>query len=181
VDILVAYLPAYGAAAGVPIETVGLLLTIRAASSMLSRSMMLPLRRLVGRRTLLVASMVVPALALLSLPFGGANVPYLVVAVGLTGFGLGLGQPLTMSWVATRAPSEIRATALAIRLAANRVGQFGLPAIVGVIAGTAGLSAIFWSLSGLLGVSAALVARTPFDLMAEPGEGPAPPEPQNGA
>ncbi len=173
VDILVAYLPAYGAAAGISVETVGLLLAVRAGASMLSRAVMLPLRRLLGRRQLLAASMLLPAVTLVALPFGGTNLVFLVTVVALIGFGLGLGQPLSLSWVATRAPADIRATALAVRLAANRVGQMGLPAAVGVLAGAAGLSAIFWSLSGLLGLTAVLVARAPFDPLPdlEPNSG----------
>jgi MFS family permease len=162
VDILVAYLPAYGVANGIPVETVGILLAVRGGASMLSRSLMLPLRRLLGRRRLLVVSMVLPAVALCLLPLAGADVGLLAGMLALIGFGLGLGQPLTMSWVASRAPAEVRGTAMGVRLGANRIGQLGLPVTVALIAGAAGLPAIFWSLGGLLALSALLVARAPF-------------------
>jgi len=163
VDILVAYLPVYAVANGVPVETVGLLLAARGAASMVSRAFMVPLLHRVSRRRLLVGSMVVPAAAVAIFPSFGANVGLLLGAMLLIGFGLGLGQPLTMSWVASRAPVEIRGTALGARLSANRFGQFAVPASVGFIAGTAGLFAIFWSLGALLVVSALLVAQAPFD------------------
>jgi MFS family permease len=163
VDILVAYLPLYGVAFGIPVETIALLLAARGAASMTSRAVMLPLLRRLGRRRLIVGSMLVPAATLVTVPWIGAQVGPLLAAMILIGFGLGLGQPLTMSWVATRAPIEIRGTALGARLSANRFGQFALPATVGLLAGTAGLLAIFWSLAALLLISAAFVARAPFD------------------
>lgn len=163
IDILVAYLPAYGAANGIPIETIGLLLAVRGGASMTARTLMLPLRRLLGRQRLLLGSMLLPAVVLAAVPFAGTEISLLCGAMALVGFGLGLGQPLTMSWVATRAPVEIRGTAIGVRLSANRFGQVALPATVGVLAGAAGLPAIFWALGALLGASAALVTRAAFD------------------
>jgi len=84
-----------------------------------------------------------------------------------------------MSWVATRAPVEIRGTALGLRLSGNRFGQFALPALNGLIAGAAGLSIIFWCLGGLLCVSAALVMRATFEAPAvlDPRSGSSGPPP----
>ena len=119
-------------------------------------------RNMFGRRMVLIGSMVVPAVVLFALPFAGAVLALLFGAMVLIGFGLGLCQPLTMSWVASRAPVEIRGTAVGLRLSANRFGQFVLPATVGLVAGAAGVPAIFWSLGLLLAVSAALVTRGSF-------------------
>jgi len=166
IDILAAYLPAYGVVNGIPIEAIGLLLAVRAAASVGSRAMMIPLRKRVGRRRLLVGSMIVPAVMFVAIPFIGIEIWPLAIAMVFIGFGLGLGQPLTMSWVATRAPVEIRGTALGLRLSGNRFGQFALPAMIGLIAGAAGLSIIFWCLGGLLLVSAALVMRATFEAPA---------------
>jgi predicted MFS family arabinose efflux permease len=163
IDIIVAYLPVYGEANAIPVATVGVLLAIRGAASMVSRAAMLPLRRLLGRRRLLVASTGIPAVMLVLLPFSGSAVVPLAVVMVLVGFGLGLGQPLTMSWVATRAPFDIRATAIGVRLSANRLGQFAVPATIGVVAGVAGLTAIFWSLAAMLAVAAVAIVQSPFD------------------
>jgi MFS family permease len=163
IDIVVAYLPVYGVAYEIPVATVGLLLAVRGAASMVSRAFMLPLRRLLGRRRLLVGSIAAPAVTLLLLPIVGPATAPLFVAMALVGFGLGLGQPLTMSWVATRAPFDIRATAIGVRLSANRLGQFAVPATVGIVAGTGGLSAIFWSLAAMLAATAVVVMTAPFD------------------
>jgi MFS family permease len=163
IDILVVYLPVYGQAHGIPVETVGLLLAVRGGASMLARALMLPLRRLLGRRSLLIASMLVPAVMLVLLPFAGSETALLAVAIALIGFGLGICQPLTMTWVATQSPVEIRGTAIGVRMSANRFGQFAIPLLAGLVAGSAGISVIFWSLGALLGASAALVTRAAFE------------------
>lgn len=161
IDLLTVYLPVYGEANGLSVETVGLLLAVRAAASMASRLLMLPLIRHFGRRSVLVSSIVMPAVALGALPLFDA--PYLLyIAMAIAGFGLGLGQPISLSWVADQAPSELRGTALGVRLSGNRLGQVVLPAGVGVIAGATGVTAVFISLSALLGVSAAAVMAAPF-------------------
>jgi MFS family permease len=162
IDILVAYLPVYGVVHGIPVATIGLLLAVRAGASMASRILMMPLRRLLGRRRLLVASMGIAAIALAALPLAGSALVPLVVAVTVMGFGLGLGQPLTLGWIATQAPEDVRGTAIGMRLTANRLGQLGVPAVVGLVAGVAGVAAIFWSLGGLLGAAAGIVARAQF-------------------
>jgi MFS family permease len=123
---------------------------------------MLPLRRLFGRRRLLVAAMVTAAIALAILPIAGDGLVALAAFVVVIGFGLGLGQPLTLGWIATQAPEDVRGTAIGMRLTANRLGQLAVPAIVGLVAGVAGVAAIFWSLGGLLGVAAAFVTRATF-------------------
>jgi len=176
VDILVVYLPLLGTAYGIPVETVGLLLAVRGGASITSRALMLPLRRLLGRRPLLVGSMILAAVMLALLPLAGNQPATLFAAVALIGFGLEIGQPLTLSWIATRAPVEIRGTAIAVRLSANRFGQFAVPAAAGLVAGVAGLALTFWLLAAVLALSALLVARTPFDARMV-DEAPEPPEP----
>jgi MFS family permease len=161
VNILIAYLPVYGEATGLPVEIVGLLLAVRAGASTVSRLLMTPMRDALGRRNLLVVCLVVPAIALATMSIL-TSVPALVVVMVLIGFGLGLGQPLTLSWVAGQAPRELRGTAVAARLGGNRVGQFVLPAAVGVVSGIVGVGAVFWTVGILLGLGAVFVRTGPF-------------------
>lgn len=166
IDILAAYLPAYAEASGIGVETVGLLLAARAGASMASRLIMMPLIRGLGRRRLLAVSMLVPAGALVLMGMTSV-VPLLFGLMIFIGFGLGLGQPLTLSWVAARAPNDIRGTAIGVRLSGNRLGQLVLPAAVGTIAGAAGIAAIFVALAGLLVASTALVMSAEFSDTSE--------------
>lgn len=168
IDILSAYLPAYAEARGIPVETVGLLLAARAAASMASRLLMIPLLKLLQPPHLLALSTMLPAVALATFPFIDGR-PTMYAFMALAGFGLGLGQPVTLSWVAGRAPSDIRGTALGIRLTGNRLGQTVLPAAIGVVAGISSVTAVFGALASLLGLSTAAVLTAEFSDETPPG------------
>lgn len=170
VDILIVYLPAFAVATGIDIKVVGLLLATRAGAAMLSRMLISPLRTVFRRRQLLTIAMLLPAIALTAFPFVGHSEPTLFVLMAVIGFGLGLGQPLTVSWVAAHAPADLRGTAIGIRLSGNRLGQLVVPAVVGVAASAAGLSAIFWSLTVMLGAGGAFIMVARFE---EPEHGEA--------
>jgi MFS family permease len=77
----------------------------------------------------------------------------------VAGFGLGFGQPLSMTLVVQLVPEHARSTALAVRLTGNRIGQVATPAAAGVVAGSAGASSVFWLLGGLLTASALAIQR----------------------
>lgn len=161
IDILSAYLPVLGEIRGLPVSVVGLLLSVRAALSMVSRLFMAALLRRFERGPLLFACMALPALAVAALPWM-PSVAGLCALMAVAGLGLGLGQPLTMTWVANRAPRDQRGTALGVRLSGNRLGQLVMPAMVGSIAGALGEAAIFWVVAGWLLLAALWVVRAPF-------------------
>jgi MFS family permease len=160
IDLLIAYLPAYGEANGIPAGTIGLMLGVRAAGGLFSRVLMLQLLRLASRRRLLVQNMLLTTVAMLLLPLT-TSPPILIGLLAVAGFGLGLGQPLSMAWIADQVPREIRGTALGVRITGNRVGQLVVPLVVGVIAGAAGIGAIFVASGTMLGLSSMWVARAP--------------------
>ena len=158
-DVLTVYLPAVGAERGWSVAFVSMLLAVRAALSFAVRVGTGPLVRLLGRRTLLVGACSIGAAALLLLtPVLPGWVAIMLMAIA--GLVLGIGQPLTMAWVARLAPEELRATALSVRLTANRVGQSAIPVAVGVVAAFAGSGAIFIVLSVLLVSTSAVVSRS---------------------
>src|SRR5262249_52143532 len=114
-DLLVAYLPAYGQAHGLSASTVGLLLSAGAGASMLSRLFLQLMTRIIGRGRLLVISTALPAVALALLPLV-VSVPLVFTIMVAAGFGLGMGQPLSLSWIAQTAPPDMRGTAVGVRL-----------------------------------------------------------------
>jgi MFS family permease len=158
IDLLAAYLPAYGAARGISVRTVGLLLAAHGLASVLVRLAMMRLIVRVGRRRLLTISMLTPALMLGLLPFV-TWVPGLYLIMVVSGLGLGLCQPITLGWVAGQVRREIRGTAMSVRLAGNRLGQTVVPLAVGALAGAAGLAAAFVGPAALLAVGGVLVFR----------------------
>jgi MFS family permease len=157
IDIVVTYLPALGEERGWAVSVVGGLLALRAASSMVVRLILGELAVRLGRQPLLVGSMIVSALALIATPFLGP-IPLVGVAMVLAGAGLGIGQPLTMSWVASAAPPQVRATALAVRIMGNGVGRIGLPIVAGTVAAFAGAAGVLGVTGGVVALSLATFA-----------------------
>lgn len=142
VDLTVVYLPALGAERGLTAATVGLMLTVRAVFSMVSRLGLGSMSRKLGRMKLLILSLAISTVAL-----GVAAIPMpewlLFIVMAFLGLGLGIGQPLTMSWLSAQAPEGQRGRALALRLAGNRVGQVVLPSAIGVVAVGLGAAGVF--------------------------------------
>lgn len=141
VDLTVVYLPALGAERGLPAGVVGALLTVRALASMASRLLLGATTSRFGRTRVMVAGIVVSAvcLVLVALP---APTALLFVAVALMGVGLGIGQPITMSWLIERTPADRHGRALSLRLAGNRMGLIALPTLLGTIAAAAGAGGV---------------------------------------
>lgn len=164
-DLLVAYLPAYAQSVGMSVQTVGFLLAALTAASLAARACMAVVTRWLQLKTLLVTCTGVPALALVMFPLLHDTPPLPYVLMVAAGLGLGLGQPLTLAWVAETAPTRVKGTAIAIRLAGNRAGQVAIPAAVGVLTGVTGAGAIFVAMTLLLGAStwAALKGPGSFD------------------
>lgn len=162
VDVLVAYLRAYGEAVGLPVEIVGLLLSLWAASSLASRLFMGALIARLDRERLLAARMLLAALgvgALVVVP----PPPILAALMILAGLGLGIGQPMTIAWVANRSPRRERALALGVRLTGDRASLLVVPTAVGALAGATGLTSIWLVVAGFLAFGALAALRTPFD------------------
>ena len=162
VDVLAAYLPVYGEEVGLSVGLVGALLAIRAAATLVSRIFMVRLIRALGRRGALTLSLVGSAIGLGLIPLTTEPL-ILTVLMILGGLALGMGQPMTIAWVANRATRSDRATALSVRLTGNRAALLIVPAAMGIVAGAAGVSAIFWAIAALLGSGAAVAAAIPQD------------------
>jgi len=157
-DVFTAYMPVIGAESGIGTRTIGLLLALRATASIAARIGIDPIVRRVGRTHLIALGATAAAVGLAGITFT-EHVWALALLSMLAGYGMGFGQPLSMTLVVQRVPDHARATALAVRLTGNRIGQVATPALGGVIAGSAGASSVFWLLSGMLAASAVAVRR----------------------
>ncbi|WP_028278889.1 MFS transporter [Arthrobacter sp. H5] len=154
VDLIAVYLPALGVERGIPAAAVGLLLTVRAVTTMASRLFLGSMVARFGRAELIVASTALSALnvGLLALPL---PVPAMGAVLALAGVALGIGQPLTMTVISLASPPGTRGTWLALRLSANRFGQSAIPAGVGLVAAAAGVGGVFAATAGGLALVAA--------------------------
>lgn len=165
VDILIVYLPALGASAGLTAGAVGALLALRSGASMVSRLFLAPLSARLGRGPFLVYATSASAVAVLLI---GLPTPFavLVGALAVAGLGLGVGQPLTMSWLAEVAPPGLRGTALSLRLLGNRIGQVIVPSLAGLVAGGAGAAGVLVVTAVVLAAAAVATRRGPIGLAA---------------
>jgi len=158
VDVLVVFLPVFGKERGFSSGAIGIILAIRAASSMLSRVNLGNLTSFVGYFRLLIGSIAVSSIACIVTIF--SRTPFVLgIVILVAGFSLGVGQPMTMAWVSRISRDDERSFAISIRLAGNRLGQFMLPALAGVISGVFGVGAVFIALALLMSSSTPSMMR----------------------
>jgi MFS family permease len=160
VDISVVYLPALGAELGLSAAVIGVMLVLRAGASMVSRLFLGPLSARIGRRRLLVGSMLAAAsaTALVPLPL---PLPILAVVVIVMGLGLGTGQPITMAWLAEASPPGMRGRSMSLRLVGNRAGQLIIPSAVGLVAASLGAAGVLWVTAATLATVAGTATGLP--------------------
>ena len=159
-DVFTAYMPVLGEERGIGPQTVGVLLALRAVASIAARVGIGATVARVGRARLISLGAAAAAVALAGITLT-EDVWALAALSFAAGFGLGYGQPLSMTLVVRLVPDHARATALAVRLTGNRIGQVATPAAAGVVAGRAGAGSVFWLLGGLLALSAVAILRPP--------------------
>jgi MFS family permease len=148
-DILVVFLPLYGNENEFSAFSIGIIISIRAATSMASRYFLGRLSSRFSTRNLLISSNLVSIAMCTAMAF--APNPWVLGAiVFIAGFSLGVGQPLTMTMISQLTQPDERALAVSTRLTGNRLGQFLIPAGAGLIAASAGTSAVFIGLAILL-------------------------------
>jgi len=165
-DVFTAYMPVIGEEHGIGPQVIGVLLAIRAAASLASRIGIGAIVRRVGRMRLISISAASAAVALVGVTFTD-QVWALALLSAVAGFGLGFGQPLSMTMVVQLVPENARSTALGLRLTGNRLGQVAMPAAAGVVAGAAGAGLVFWLIGATLVASALAVQRPQGDACAE--------------
>lgn len=164
VDVIVAFMPLYGQSNGLSPAQVGVLLSLRAAGSALSRILMVPFVRTLGRRPTFVLCLALPASAL-PLVLLRPSLFVLMLLMVLSGMGLGLGLPMSLAWMGHAVPSSLRGVAVGVRMAVNSAGQTSLPVLVGAVGAPLGTGAVFAAYSLLLAAGAIALAKS--DLTTE--------------
>lgn len=145
-DLLVVYLPVFGAERQIPADQIGFLLIMRAMSSIVARLFFAKLMALVPRGWLLVGAMLLTGLGILLVTLT-SNVYAMGVEMFLVGLGFGVAPVLIISWISDISPVGSRATALSVRLAINRFGQALLPMSSGVLVAGAGAIGVLWAIA----------------------------------
>jgi MFS family permease len=160
-DVLIVYLPAYGEAYGLSVVTVGSLLAVRAAATLVARSFLGRLTDRLGPGAALMVTTATAAVAIGGLA-AAPPVPVLFVLIALIGIGLGVGQPLTVAWVGMQSPPRERGLAFGVRHTGNLATLTVVPAAMGMVAGATGINAIWLVMAGFLAAGAVVARRTRF-------------------
>lgn len=161
-DLMIAYLPVIGEQRGIAPAVVGSLLSLRAMASLASRLSLTRILDRFGRRRTLVVAMAASGIAMASI--GIAASPILIgIALVISGYGLGVGSPLTMAWVSAGTVPTARGTALGLRMTGNRIGQVVIPLGVGAVAALSGPGVVFGSIAAMLLMAARWVTTGPKD------------------
>lgn len=150
------YLPVYLESLALSGTTIGLIVSLRAFSSMAIRPFTsMTVRLLRGRYATMALTMAFMAAGLLLTGFAG-NFYLLCCFSILVGMGVGLSQPLSMVVIAEEVVEEQRAQALAMRLMANRAMQFLAPLLLGFATQLGGFTVAYFICGVLLFLHLAL-------------------------
>lgn len=151
-DLIVVYLPALGAERGIAVDVIGTLLAVRAVASMFSRFFYPWLSGLMGRWRLMAVSTFASAAfyAGLAAPL---PLPAMYVTIAAAGFALSNAITVSIATLLATASDETRGTANSLRMMGNRMGQFVIPFLAGLIATAMGVAGIFLIIGVSLGAS----------------------------
>jgi len=154
-----AFQPAYLEGLAYSATSIGLLLSIKALSSMLIRPFMPAVIRLLGGKlNTLSAMMLVIAVTIGATGFFSSFAPLVLLSIGF-GIGFGVSQPVSMVTVIEESDAGNRGFLLGLRLTGNRVAQLIGPLIVGLVADAAGFGLAFLA-GAVVVIAGSLVVRT---------------------
>ncbi len=144
------FYPIYVEQLGYTASAIGLMLSIRALTSVLARLFLIPATRLLGGRlSTLVICMFALAIGLGTIPFC-RNLTTLGLNSVLIGLGVGLAMPMSQATVFESVESSERGLALGVRLTGNRLAQLTNPVLFGLLTECFGISVAFWAGGAIL-------------------------------
>ena len=156
-DIVVIYVPLLGAERHIDVHDIGLLLTVRAAFSMVARLFYARMVVMFGRWPLMIVSTFACGLSYAAF---AAPLPLwaMHMAIAVMGFSFGLATTLSITIVVDMTTANAQGTSNSLRIMCNRAGQFVLPFSAGVVAAAVGLAGLFVVLAAAITASAAAMA-----------------------
>jgi len=143
------------------VHDIGLLLTVRAAASMLARLFYARMVTAFGRWPLIVATTFVCgatfAIIAVPLPLWAMH-----VTIAVMGFAFGIATTLSITIIVDMTTVSARGTANSLRIMSNRIGQFVMPFGAGLVAALAGLAGLFLILAvSIVGAAGAVMWKRP--------------------
>lgn len=171
-----AFLPVMMQDLGMSATTIGSLVSLGSLTAVLIRPIMTRVTTaLRGTARTLVAGMAAVAVGVGLLALGptiGASTLFFGLLAIVTGFGSGVGFPLSIVSVATHVPLSERGLALSLRLSSNHLVELTAPVLGGLLVAAAGYTAGFAAAGVVLALlTVVAVGRVkPYEVAEEPGE-----------
>ena len=113
-----------------------------------------------GRKQILIGSMVTSAVVLAAMAFVGAS-PVFVALVAVLGFFLYATRPVIQAWLLEMTPKNMGGSSIGVLFGAQAVGAALGPYLAGVVADRQGLPATFYFLAATIVVANVFVFWTP--------------------
>lgn len=142
-DIFVAYFPLFAKQYGMSNSTIGWIIALQGLAMIIVRFILPKLIDKLGRDNVLWTSIVIAGVAFLLMPFT-SDVILLGLLSCLMGFGLGCGQPLSMTTTYNASPKSRTGEVLGLRLSTNRLSQLIAPIFFGIIGTWIGVISVFF-------------------------------------
>jgi MFS family permease len=102
-----------------------------------------------GRRSIMMTSMLMTAVVLVFMAFAGKSLAF-IVFIAILGFFLYAIRPVMQAWLLETTPKNMGGTSIGILFGAQSLGASVAPLIAGMIADRYGLLATFWFLAGTI-------------------------------
>jgi MFS family permease len=102
-----------------------------------------------GRRSVMMTSMLMTAVVLVFMAFAGKSHAF-IVFIAILGFFLYAIRPVLQAWLLETTPKNMGGTSIGILFGAQSLGASVAPLIGGIIADRYGLLATFWFLAGTI-------------------------------
>jgi MFS family permease len=160
-DAIVIYIPLLGAERQIDVHDIGLLLTVRAAASMLARLLYARMVAMFGRWSLMTATTFGYGVTFAAI---AAPLPLwaMYMAIAVMGFSFGIATTLSITIVVDMTAPGARGTANSLRIMGNRIGQFAMPFGAGLVAAATGLAGLFLILAAaIVAAAGAMLWRRP--------------------
>ena len=149
IDVFQFYVPVYAHELGLPAATLGIIMSCFSAAAFVSRVCLKWFMQRTTVEVILRRSFLRAAAAFMVFPWVEHPVA-LAVLTFVYGFGLNVGQPITLMLSYDHTPKARSGEMVGIRTAVNQVTRVGAPAVFGTIGSLLGVVSVFFIGAGML-------------------------------
>jgi MFS family permease len=154
------FLPLHLDGLGWTATQIGFVLSVAGIGALASRGAFTVMDRRLGTPAL-IAICLLPGALTLGTAVSSSAAAVVLVSVLISGFSLGLAQPVTLLALARATSERERGRAVGLRVFGNRFVQAAAPAAFGAVAALTGLVPAFWGFAVACAVAGVAVSRRP--------------------